>query len=295
MATNHHNNWTCPKCGTVNNKNFCHTCGQPQPIKEDLLVCSCGYRNPSEAKFCGNCGRKLTANPPVPKKINIVAILFVVGALLVGGMVKNIFFSHSHQWEPATCTAPITCSECGETYGEPEGHQWIDSTCTVARYCGLCKATSGTPLGHKWKEATVDAPKTCTVCGATTGEKLRTGYLGTPSGRSQKTTLHDGSFTLNIHAFVLDETVRDCKELTVDMSVEMKAGTKCRDWQLWGRNNGYFQKIGKIHLPDGDGDICQTLTFDTPVTFDAVAITPTIPGGYSWSLWFEITDVWVEP
>lgn len=296
MAANYQNNWTCPNCGTVNNNAFCRMCGLPRPKETNPLLCSCGYQNAPDARFCSNCGRQLTGMHPVKKKkrhVGIIAIVFIVFAL-VGNIVNSAFRSHTHQWENATCTTPRTCTVCGETVGSPLEHDWVEATCTISRYCRVCKASSGTPLGHKWKEATTTAPKTCTVCGATSGEKLKTGYVGTPSGRTEKTTLRDGSFTLNIHAFVLNEAVKNCKELTVDMSVEMKAGTKCQDWQLWGRSNGSFRKIGKIYLPGGDGDTCQTLTFDTPVSFDAVAVTPTIPGDYSWSLWFEITDVWVD-
>lgn len=325
MAANHQNNWTCPNCGTVNNNAFCRMCGLPRPMETNTVLCSCGFQNIPEARFCGNCGRQLTGAQPVKKEkkkrpIGIFAVLFIALAVLVGCMVKIAFSSHTHQWEnatctvpkfcsvcgetsgtslghtweEATCTTPRTCTVCGETEGSPLEHDWVEATCTISRYCRVCKASSGTPLGHKWKEATTTAPKTCTVCGETKGEKLKSGYVGTPSGRTEKTTLRDGSFTLNIHAFVLNEAVKNCKELTVDMSVEMKAGTKCQDWQLWGRSNGSFRKIGKIYLPNGDGDTCQTLTFDTPVSFDAVVVTPTIPGDYSWSLWFEITDVWVD-
>lgn len=117
-------------------------------------------------------------------------------------------------------------------------------------------------------------------------------YIGTLSGSNTPVTLRDGSSTMNIHALVLTKKVQKCTKLTVNMNVDMKAGTSCKDWQLWGRNNGSFQKIGKINLPDGNGCTSQTLTFKTPVTFDAIAITPTIPGGYSWSLGFTITDVY---
>ena len=56
-------------------------------------------------------------------------------------------FTHNHKWEPATCTAPKTCS---------------------------CGATEGEPLGHRWLEATTERPKTCSVCGVTEGEPLPT-------------------------------------------------------------------------------------------------------------------------
>lgn len=117
-------------------------------------------------------------------------------------------------------------------------------------------------------------------------------YIGTLSGSSAPVTLRDGNSTMNIHALVLTKKVQKCTKMTVNMNVDMKAGTSCKEWQLWGRNNGSFQKIGKINLPDGNGFTSQTLTFKTPVTFDAIAITPTVPGGYSWSLGFTLTDVY---
>lgn len=47
---------------------------------------------------------------------------------------------HEHTWIEATCTEPKTCSECGETEGEPLGHfateadYWTPSVCEV---CGV--------------------------------------------------------------------------------------------------------------------------------------------------------------
>ena len=52
---------------------------------------------------------------------------------------------HTHNFNPATCTAPKTCS---------------------------CGATEGNANGHSWKEATYSSPKTCTVCGTTEGNPL---------------------------------------------------------------------------------------------------------------------------
>ena len=79
---------------------------------------------------------------------------------------------HEHQWTEATCTEPRTCSECGETEGEPLGHKWKKATCTEPKTCSVCGETEGESLGHKWKEATCTEPKTCSVCGETEGEPL---------------------------------------------------------------------------------------------------------------------------
>ena len=77
-----------------------------------------------------------------------------------------------HDWDDATCTAPKTCSVCGETEGEALGHEWDDATCTAAKTCSVCGETEGEALGHEWDDATCTAPKTCSVCGETEGEAL---------------------------------------------------------------------------------------------------------------------------
>ena len=79
---------------------------------------------------------------------------------------------HEHSWIAATCTVPKTCSECGETEGEPLGHNWKDATCTAPKTCADCGETEGEPLGHSWKDATCTAPKTCARCGETEGRAL---------------------------------------------------------------------------------------------------------------------------
>lgn len=79
---------------------------------------------------------------------------------------------HEHVWEPATCTEPATCSECGETEGEPLGHSWQEATCTTPKTCTVCGETEGEALGHDWIPATHDAPETCSRCGETRGEPL---------------------------------------------------------------------------------------------------------------------------
>lgn len=120
------------------------------------------------------------------------------------------------------------------------------------------------------------------------------GYIANLGGSWEQVKLRDGNFNLNVSALSFTETVYNCKEFTVNMDVTMNAGTHCKDWQVWGRTGGKFKKIGKVYLPNGDGYVSQTLTFVNPVTFDAIAITPTIVGGYSWSMGLSITDVYTS-
>lgn len=121
------------------------------------------------------------------------------------------------------------------------------------------------------------------------------GYIGDLNGEWESVHLQDGTSSLTVYALAFSKTIYNCTQLTIVMDVTMNAGTNCKDWQLWGRNGNSFVKLAKIYLPAGDGYTSQTITFDSPVTFNAVAVTPTIPGGYSWSMGLGVTDVWVKP
>lgn len=120
------------------------------------------------------------------------------------------------------------------------------------------------------------------------------GYIPNLVGNWEEVKLKDGNFNLNVSALAFSETIYNCTEFTVMMDVTMNAGTSCKDWQVWGRSGGSFVKIGKVYLPNGDGYISQPLYFSTPVTFDAIAITPTVVGGYSWSMGLSIVDVFTK-
>lgn len=121
------------------------------------------------------------------------------------------------------------------------------------------------------------------------------GYIGDLNGEWESVHLQNGTSSLNVYALAFSKTIYNCTQLTILMDVTMNAGTNCKDWQLWGRNGNSFVKLAKIYLPAGDGYTSQTITFDSPVTFNALAVTPTIPGGYSWSMGLAVTDVWVKP
>lgn len=80
---------------------------------------------------------------------------------------------HEHTWVEASCTEPKTCSECGETEGEPLGHSWVEASCAEPKHCSECGETEGEPLEHTLTEATYQQPATCEVCGATVREPLQ--------------------------------------------------------------------------------------------------------------------------
>ena len=90
-----------------------------------------------------------------------------------------------HEWQPATCTKPSSCVQCGQEQGEALGHtgQWfelVEASCTTdgikARICETCGETESANIpatGHSYTQV-VTAPtcteqgyttKDCTVCG----------------------------------------------------------------------------------------------------------------------------------
>ncbi len=95
--------------------------------------------------------------------------------LMIATLAMSVMLSacgHEHIWTEATCTAPKTCSECGETEGEVLEHTWVEATCTEEKHCIECGETEGEVLEHTWIEANYQAPKTCSVCSTTDGEPL---------------------------------------------------------------------------------------------------------------------------
>lgn len=119
-------------------------------------------------------------------------------------------------------------------------------------------------------------------------------YIAELVGQWEEVYLKDGSLSLYAVAQAYSQTVTNCTEMTVVMEVTMNAGTSCKEWQIWGRSGGTFKKIGVIDLPAGDGYTTGTVTFSSPVTFDAVTITPKSYGSYSYSIDFILTDIYMQ-
>ncbi len=80
--------------------------------------------------------------------------------------------------EPATCTTPQFCLDCGVPLAGALGHDLSAASCTAAAVCqrSECGATVGSPLAHSYSPATCTSPKTCTVCSSTLGTPLAHSY-----------------------------------------------------------------------------------------------------------------------
>lgn len=95
----------------------------------------------------------------------------------------------------------------------------------------------------------------------------------------------------NVSALTMNKPVKNCTEMTVNIEIAMHANTSCKNWELWIRKNGTFQKECNIYLPDGNGSTSETVHFSPACTFDAVTVCPTAAGGYSWDMNIWLTDI----
>ena len=168
-----------------------------------MLCKNCGKELRDDAKFCDQCGAKVTesdspeqtpententapaeaevtaeeiaAAPTGAKAKNKKTLLIVVIAavLVAAGIFTGLYMTHVicfHKWQDATCTEPKTCTVCGKIEGEALGHDASEVTCTEDSVCRRCGEVLEKAAGHQWKNATCTEPKTCSVCGATEGK-----------------------------------------------------------------------------------------------------------------------------
>lgn len=159
----------------------------------------------------------------------------------------------------------------------------------------LFKKVSDLPAGDAGDETAAEtmAPEPVAPEPAATESTAASNYISTIYGEWADVTLHDG-YNWPAIAKVFSQELKQCKKMTVNLDVSMNSGAKCKEWQLWGRIDGKFKRLEKFPLPGGDGSTTHTVEFDSPVNLDAIAVTPTVYGGFSWSEALWLTDVWLE-
>ena len=90
-------------------------------------------------------------------------IIPILMSLMLIALTTGCF--HKHTLVEATCTKPKTCSECGETEGEPLEHNWKEATCTEPKKCTRCGKTTESALGHLTPDLTCTENDICERCG----------------------------------------------------------------------------------------------------------------------------------
>lgn len=226
-----------------------------------MYCTKCGAKNPDDARFCNSCGSAMSGTPAAQTK----PVQKSTGTKNSGGLFTRIV------------TAAV-----------------VFAVVYVGSYA-VTSLTSGKKSEPKSTTSQIQIePAAVSQDLYVQPEVPKTGYIDNLGGSWESVNLQDGNFNLNVSALSFGQTVYNCTGFTVTMDVTMNAGTSCTDWNVWGRSGNTFVKIAKIYLPSGNGYTSQPVTFNTPVTFDAIAVTPTIVGGYSWSMSLGITDVYYK-
>ena len=99
------------------------------------------------------------------KVISLIVAVLLCSVILAGCTCE-------HQWQEASCSAPKTCSLCGEESGESLPHTWIEATCASPKTCTVCGQTSGEPLAHTYVDEVIEPSEfeegytlhTCSAC-----------------------------------------------------------------------------------------------------------------------------------
>lgn len=100
------------------------------------------------------------------KVLSLALSALLIACLLTGCGCK-------HQWAEASCTAPKTCTLCGEIEGEPLPHNYSPATCASPSVCKDCGLRQGEALPHaNVTEANYQDPAQCLDCGAVLGDPL---------------------------------------------------------------------------------------------------------------------------
>lgn len=217
-----------------------------------MYCMNCGTKNPDGAKYCNNCGRPMNSVPSDKKKKSGVDWGYYFALLVLLGI--GVFVVNF-----------VIDGIGGLFSGKDSSAKTETKTGTDSSWFAPAQPEA----------APVEEPN----------------YIEYLDGTWEEVHLKDGNSNLNVSALRLSQTVYNCTSFTVNIDVTMNAGTSCKDWNVWIRSGGSFTKVGKVHLPEGNGFGYQTLYFDTPISFDSVAVPPTAVGGYSWSMSLSITDI----
>ena len=100
----------------------------------------------------------------------------------------------------------------------------------------------------------------------------------------EKVTIRTSYGDMKVSAYVLGTPAKSCKSFDLDVEIEMMYNAKVENWDIWIRSGGKFTNVGTLSLPGGTGSASKTVRLSSAKDFDAVALTPTKGGGYSWSL-----------
>lgn len=80
--------------------------------------------------------------------LSLVLCLSLCACELSNNAISEICYHYDT--EPATCSSPETCADCGVVLSEALEHVWEPATCLRAKTCQLCSTVEGYPDEHNY-------------------------------------------------------------------------------------------------------------------------------------------------
>lgn len=94
--------------------------------------------------------------------------------------------------------------------------------------------------------------------------------------------------------YQLDQTLYNCKKFTLYFKQENSSNLTLTSFNLHVRSNGTWNTVGTFAMEKGSSVESWTVfEFPEGITFDAVAVTPTVSGNYRYTSWVGVEDVWL--
>lgn len=114
---------------------------------------------------------------------------------------------------------------------------------------------------------------------------------GVMAGSWDKVTVKDGNKTMDVNGFILATPAKDCISFDLAIEIVMKGKASCDDWTVWVRSGDTFHQVGTLYLENGEGYVSDTMYPRGYGDFDAVAVIPTVPGSYTYSIDMEVSNI----
>lgn len=156
-----------------------------------------------------------------------------------------------HNFAPATCEKPSTCTKCGETTGSLGEHEWNEATCISLKTCSVCGKAEGEFGEHNYVKGA------CTVCKK---EDLNYGMLTSHLWQTYKSgRLISLSFSNENY----------CEEIVKPYS-ELPSGLKTEVDETGEKTVAYVSGNTKLYAVDGESF---TISFKEEENVVTIAVT----------------------
>ena len=263
----------------------------------------CGREIPNQSRFCSYCGAAQTGQGTQMKPGNSKALIVGIGVIAVAvvALVIVCLFLKDTPNRSASTAAPTTVSTEPIAAATPPQQGWVQEDGKTYYMKDGTPLTGFQEIGNDYyyfyEDGTM-AVNTRVEYGDDTLELDGDGHL---AGVIFATVANDWSdesyyFGNGGSAAVIEfaSTVEGCRSLTFYLKASGNYGSHCNgSWKIFIKTHGKWEHVKDIDFQEPEGYFA--IRFDTPTDFDAITAYPTIQGNASYSVYFDVYDVYCRP